>query len=36
MEITFEVVKRAIELYADMFEDLPTEKDIRIVNRRKK
>lgn len=31
MEITFEVVKRAIELYADMFEDLPTERDIRIV-----
>lgn len=31
MEITFEVVKKAIELYATFFEDLPTFNDIVIV-----
>ena len=31
MDITYEVVKKAIELYADIFEDIPTEGDIRII-----
>ena len=31
MEITFEVVKKAIELYADMFDDLATFSDVCII-----